>query len=440
MISPKGQGLNIKAVAERTDVSVHTLRAWERRYGIPRPQRNAENRYRIYDDQDVADVLWMKRQIEAGVSPAQASALLRQQTAEMPVEIQRVATMPLGALQAALYDAFVERDDPAVQRILNEVWSAFTPEQVMLGILQPTLKQIGDAWQHNTLSVEQEHFASNLVRQRLHAVLQAQPLPAVSAPRLVAACAPDEQHDLGLLSFTMLAKRAGWNVNYLGQRTPLADMYHAGEGTRFIVVSVSTVTGLASLVQMWNQPLPSVPLLFGGAMFNLAPTLRIHIPGAFLGNDSVRAMQNLTTMTPRVAHWEPPRRLLTAALELEAERLKVAGDTVQQFMQQLPQMPVGPRNALQHSLSYAGFFLTDALVSALAFDAPSLMEMHGAWANEFMPAHQISMNALRHFVEAYGAVSAQRLPDGSANLIRQLLQRFSASLEIDAALESPEEL
>ncbi len=43
-------GFNIKIVSERTGVSVHTLRAWERRYGIPQPRRNVENRYRLYDE------------------------------------------------------------------------------------------------------------------------------------------------------------------------------------------------------------------------------------------------------------------------------------------------------------------------------------------------------------------------------------------------------
>ena len=72
-------GLTIKLVSERTGVSVHTLRAWERRYGVPSPARGAENQHRLYDDQNVADVLFMKQQVAQGVPPAQASALLRQQ-------------------------------------------------------------------------------------------------------------------------------------------------------------------------------------------------------------------------------------------------------------------------------------------------------------------------------------------------------------------------
>src|SRR5512142_1589875 len=72
-------GLTIRLVSERTGVSVHTLRAWERRYGIPKPSRDAGNRYRLYDEQDIADVLWLKHQIESGIAPALAAALRGEQ-------------------------------------------------------------------------------------------------------------------------------------------------------------------------------------------------------------------------------------------------------------------------------------------------------------------------------------------------------------------------
>lgn len=440
MAESKGLGLNIKAVAERTGVPLHTLRAWERRYGVPRPNRNTENHYRLYDEQDIADVIWMKRQVEAGVSPAQASAMLREQPQEHTGASARPLASPLANLQAALYEAFVARDDAGAQRIFNEAWSTFAPEQVIRDILQPTLKAIGDAWQRNLLSVEQEHFASNLVRQRLHALLQAQPSPALTAPRLVAACAPEEQHDLGLLTYTLLAKRSGWNVTYLGQRTPLSELGRAGQGARFIVISATTATGLASLAPLWNMELPPAPLLFGGDVFNQVPVLQEHLPGAFLGSDSVQAISTLATTSPRAPEWKPPRRLVTVALQLEAARLRIAGYTVQQYMHHVGRMPVAARNELEHSLSYAALFLTDVLVSALAFDAPQLMELHGTWANEFMPAHEISMASLHSFTNLYMTVSGELVSPEAANLIREMLARMTATIEPDEIRSSREEI
>lgn len=430
MNEQKGTGLNIKAVAERTGVSLHTLRAWERRYGIPRPQRHADNRYRLYDEQDIADVLWMKRQVEAGVSPAQASALFRQQPREV-VRTGLTRAEPLVALQNALYDALARGEDVAAHQVLNEALSELAPELVVLEILQPTMRRIGAAWQRNTLSVEQEHFASNLVRQRLYALIHAQPPPALTAPRLVAACAPEEQHDLGLLMFTWLAKRRGWNVNYLGQRTPLEEMDRAGRNASFIVVSITTVTGLASLVPLWSEPILSAPLLFGGNVFYLLSRLREHMPGAYLGEDGAEAIQRLATSAPHAPEWKPARRMLNAALALQASRMKIVGATAEEYAQQAAKSERA-RIEIRRRMEQPALFLTDAMVSALGFDVPELMDLQGAWAKEFFPAHEISTAEVDDFLKVHEAVSAQLVPAEATMLVTELISRLRASVETGA--------
>ena len=336
MTISKPMGLNIKAVSERTGVPLHTLRAWERRYGIPRPGRNSENRYRLYDEQDIADVVWMKRQVDAGVSPARASSMLKRQTREPLLSIPGSAGQPIAVMQVALYDAFVQRQEAEAQRILNEAWSTFAPEQVAMEILQPTLNAIGDAWQRNLLSVEQEHFASNLVRQRLHVMIQAQPVGSLTTLRLVAACAPEEQHDLGLLIFSLLAKRQGWNVEYLGQRTPLAET--RARGTRRAAYRAFGLDRHGACIV--GSPVAS-PRACGAHLVwrhIIEPSSRA--AGACAGRvsaaDSVVAVKALLTTTPQVSEWKPPPHLLGAALELDEVRLQISGATVEQFLREIP--------------------------------------------------------------------------------------------------------
>ena len=67
---------NVKAIAHQTDVAAATLRAWERRYGIPSPPRT-DSGYRLYSARDVAMIRWLKSQIENGMSISQAVQLLR---------------------------------------------------------------------------------------------------------------------------------------------------------------------------------------------------------------------------------------------------------------------------------------------------------------------------------------------------------------------------
>jgi DNA-binding transcriptional MerR regulator len=425
-------GLNIKAVAERTGVPLHTLRAWERRYGIPRPDRNAENRYRLYDDQDIADVLWMKRQVEAGVSPAQASAMLRQGAR---LNVAQPVAAPTMATANALFDAFVALDEVQAQRVLNEAWSAFAPEQVIVNVIQPVMRRIGDNWERNLLSVEQEHFASNLIRQRLHAMIQAQATPALTAPRLVAACAPEEQHDLGLLMLTLLAKRQGWNVTYLGQRTPLDELRSASAHAQYVVLSVSTVTGLASLLPLWTEKFSSAPILFGGEMFNAVPSLREHVPGAYLGDDAIAAVQNLATRAPQVSQWQPEVVRLNAALELQMLRLELASDAVTRFMGR-PQIQADAFYETRGNMSHSALYLTDILACALAFDAPEMMETQGAWLNSLLGSRHVPTPALHQFLNAYRAAVKRAVSKESNKRAQALLTRFAATVDEQAGVNA----
>lgn len=428
MANENRAGLNIKAVAERTGVPLHTLRAWERRYGIPRPNRHSVNGYRLYDEQDIADVLWIKQQVQSGVSPSRASALLLQAPQERAQSGIGLAP-PAATLQKALYEAFVQLNEAAAQGVLNTAWGTFPSEHVVQEIILPTMRAIGEGWQRNVLSVEQEHFASNLLRQRLHTLIQSQPAALPDAPVLVAACAPAEQHELGLAIFTLLAKRQGWNVNYLGQSTPLPELDRAAEGARFIMISVSTVMGLASLVPLWSKPLPPAPLLFGGQILNTLPGLRSHLPGTFFGEDNLHTLQTLTTFTPPAPNWKPSRRVLSAVGSLDAARLRLAYETVSLYLEQGPKFPNVEAMEFRHGMNHAVLFLTDALVSALAFDTPELMDAQGAWTNEFMPAHNISHASLRIFLNLYTTNCERILTAESFKVVRLLIERLFGAMK-----------
>jgi methanogenic corrinoid protein MtbC1 len=412
---------------------LHTLRAWERRYGIPRPGRNADNRYRLYDEQDIADVLWMKRQVEQGVAPSKASLMLRRipraEASSAPVG----TAGPLLDMQAALFDTLVQLDDAAANRLLDQAWSTAAPEQAVLDVLQPTLQQIGKEWQRNTLSVGQEHFASNLIRQRLYAWMQLQNPPAPTAPRLVAACAPQEQHELGLLIVALLAKRQGWNVTYLGQHTPLENLLEASRQAHYLLVSASTVTGLASLLPLWEHKPAGAPIVFGGEIFRLLPRLSDHIPGAFLGQDAVAAIRTLMISMPRGVTWTPASALLRAALELNALRLSLAADAVARLLKLRGKPQSRELTNFSGLLMNAALLLTDALACALAFDVPELMDVHGAWLWDLMHAHRVPPSAMHEFLDAYQGAAGKQLSSRTIQLSYSLVQRLAATKPAGAA-------
>ncbi len=418
-------GVTIRTVAERTGVSVHTLRAWERRYGVPKPNRLPSNRYRLYDEQDIADVLWLKQQVAVGVAPAQATRVLEQQRRARLVGVAVDASLP-SALQSALETAFVQSDMDTARVILDRVFAELAPEQALLQVIQPAVREVGNRWMRNEMTVWQEHLASQAVRQKLHVVLESQPALPQTMPLLVAACAPGEEHELGLLMFALLARQQGWRVTYLGRSTPLGDLSDLARAAKpnWLAVSLTTVSGLSGLIP-WLSPAqrPNVPLLFGGRLPALLPSLRAHLPGTCLGDDALAVVRGLVTCEPAKALWTPPKRVWQATHALRAQRFKIASEVVAQL---LAGAPMSTRRGWQAAdLNYATLYLLDALSCALVFAVPELMDVQKAWLEEAMLPRQVSPQLIRKHIEMVGRELQKNLTPEEGELAYPLLERLA---------------
>lgn len=418
-------GLTIKTVADRTGVSVHTLRAWERRYGVPSPNRNSDNRYRLYDEQDIADVLFLKRQVESGVSPSQASVMLRQRQARPGDNVVVELQQPIVAMRASLIDAFTRSDESAARQILDQAFAMFTPETVTLEVVEPTMRTIGDKWLRNEMTVWQEHLASNVVQQKLFSVLQSQPAVSAVSPHVVAACAPSEEHQLGLVIFALLARRQGWRVSYLGQGTPLTDILHLSRQAKpnAIVISVTTVVGLTGLIP-WldSNNRPTTPLVFGGRMVNLLPSLREHLPGTFLGEHTMAAVRNLASVKTCENCWMPGKRAWNLANTLQVHRLKISAEVSETFMASGSAKP--PREWNASNINYATLFLVDAISCALAFDVPELMDLEHEWLREAMPPRAISPQIIAKHFQISESIMHKSFSADQLRLLNPLLERM----------------
>lgn len=437
-MSERQAGLTIKVVAERTGVSVHTLRVWERRYGIPQPDRDAGNHYRLYDEQDIADVLWLKHQVESGISPALATALRRQEQAQSRTLAQTQSAQPLDTMRAVLEHALAASDESTVRRVLDQLFALYSPEQVAQQIIEPTMHELGARWQRNELDVWQEHLASNIVRQRILAFLQAQPEPPPTAPALVAACAPEEQHELGLLLFALFAQRQGWHVTYLGQRTPLANVLPLAAPNRWVALSVTTTTGLASLLPLLSEVnLPRARLLFGGYLFNQVPRLREHVPGVFLGASAQESIRTLNTREPQPNEWMPAKKYLRAALNLQSARLKLGWETIEHLASERTNKSQRWLDA--QGLTMPTLFLIDALSSALAFQVPDLVDAQRFWLTQVMPPHGVSAQLINLYLDSFTRAAKHSLEQDTAQQVAGLIEHLTLdSIALAAANDSAE--
>src|SRR4051812_1147231 len=150
--------LRIGEFARRVGVSPELLRAWEQRYSLLQPLRS-EGGFRLYTPDDADRVAQMRRGLEEGLSAAEA--------ARRALAQPRLTEGLLDDAQRRLLSAVRAYDEAALHAVLDEALASFALETVVQELILPALRDVGEAWARGELEVGQEHFASNVVRERL---------------------------------------------------------------------------------------------------------------------------------------------------------------------------------------------------------------------------------------------------------------------------------
>lgn len=291
---------NTKAVVQETGVSAATLRAWERRYGVPEPDRTGSN-YRLYSEREIALIRWLKERVDAGLSISQAVELYRRIVdgeslkTTLPIMANGNRQVPsFVESRKRLIEAFLHFDEREAERLLNELFAIYTIEDVLSEVIHPAMVTVGDLWHSGTIGVPTEHFASAYVERKIMALINAQPTNH-DAPLIVSGCAPHEQHELGILLVSLYLRRTGLRVLYLGQNVPLVDLQAALETLRpaMLALSASSDESAAGLVHigemMMGMAAPRPLFAFGGRAFEQHPHLIEEIPyGIYLGGEDAQ--------------------------------------------------------------------------------------------------------------------------------------------------------
>lgn len=293
-------------VSKLLDLPTVTIRAWENRYKIIEPIRD-ENGHRIYSDQNVEDLRWLIHQTKHnGLSIKHAANLLEQKrkeaaqgttssnsnlseslAAELPNEIQ---------LKSLIYSSLLEIQPHETNRLIDIAFSMFDFNFVIHRILIPTLVRIGDEWEEGKVSVAQEHYSTELIKQRLFQFFRIFPQHK-SYPKMIAACPTNERHELGLLCFSLFLRRKGVEVIYLGADTPPEGVI---EMQRFkqiehVILSSSDLKKKElhlSYMEQIAKAMPSTQFLIGGHCFKT------------LAQADETAHLNVQLMDDEIERWE----------------------------------------------------------------------------------------------------------------------------------------
>lgn len=258
---------SISDLEHLSGIKAHTLRIWEQRYNIICPKRTDTN-IRFYDDTDLKLVLNISLLKEHGFK---ISEIARMTIEDMSQEVLALTDKNLRYSDQiqALTLSMIDLDEERFEKIMatSSLQSGF--EQTMINIVYPFLTKIGVLWQTGAISPAQEHFISNLIRQKLIVAIDGQIMRSNNSPKYMLFLPEGELHEISLLFATFLLKARQNRVVYLGQSLPFVDIagaykIHRPDFLFSVITSTPGVEDIQAYINKLSESFPGSKILLTG--------------------------------------------------------------------------------------------------------------------------------------------------------------------------------
>jgi len=282
----------MKVVTQRTGLTQHTIRVWEKRYGAVNPERTSTNR-RLYSDADVERLLLLHRATAQGHSIGRIAPLSDEELKTLidehsppPAVTQPSSTSPHFTGEDPIVESSVQRcldaiaamDSNALTRELMDAEIAMGRNRLLVSVIDPIMNRVGEMWSEGTLRVADEHLATSVIRTFLGTMHSNNRAPQ-GAPVLVATTPAGQWHEIGALLASLTAQSAGWNTLYMGPNLPAeeiagAAIAHSASAVALSIIYPGDDSLLSTELAKIQRALPDIPLLIGGrAALHYKPTI-----------------------------------------------------------------------------------------------------------------------------------------------------------------------
>ena len=237
----------MKAVSQRTGLSPHVLRVWERRYGAVTPERSDTNR-RLYTEDEIRRLGYLAQLCESGHTISHVAKLSTPELAslctELPAQPRPAPSAPsrdaVDALLDEAWSCIEDMDSQSLHEVLDRAAVSLGLSTFSIRLIVPLVERVGHAWETGEISPAEEHSASAVIKEVLLAASRPYAQPS-GAPNLTVATPAGQLHELGAVLVVALARRAGWNVSYLGASLPSSEIARAAISSDSRAVALSIV-------------------------------------------------------------------------------------------------------------------------------------------------------------------------------------------------------
>ena len=254
-----------------TGIKAHTIRIWEKRYGILVPERT-DTHIRTYNDDELTYLLNITLLNKNGHKISKIAQLSDSEIKQLVWEIKTSPVTELSTEKLLL--ALIELDEWLFKETLTLLIEEHGFETAFIDFLVPFLDRIGIMWLVGSISAAQEHFMSNLIRQKIIAEIDKQPIPDKNEKPIMLFLPEHEWHEISLLFYQFLLREKGRNTIYLGQSLPYDSLLDCIKRLQPVALLTSWLTAVddeytMSYFAQLRQDTNQLPIYAGGAQVNM---------------------------------------------------------------------------------------------------------------------------------------------------------------------------
>lgn len=255
----------------KSGVSKLLLHAWERRYGMEPAERSPSGR-RFYTREQVERLRLLKSCSDGGYRIGALVSLSTETLVRLEMEMEARQGLP------EIIEAVQAMDSDRLEALLRVRAERDPPEHFIRATALPLMREIGSMWAAGKVSIAAEHMTTAQIKRILGGLFDRCTPPASDAPRLVATTPEREEHDIGALVATLLARLRGWNALFLGANMPAAEIADAARRRSVHCVCLSSLTGRKATLERHLRELrsalsPDIEIWIGGAAYRTVSTM-----------------------------------------------------------------------------------------------------------------------------------------------------------------------
>lgn len=259
---------SIKDLEQLSGIKAHTLRIWEQRYNIINPKRTDTN-IRTYDDNDLKLVLNIALLKDHDYKISEIAKLSLD---ELSKEVLAISDKQLNYPDQihALTIAMIDIDEERFEKIMSTNILQFGFENTMVNIIYPFLSRIGTLWVTGSIGPAQEHFITNLIRQKIIVAIDGQIIkPNADSKKYILYTPEGEFHEIPLLFANFILRARHNKVIYLGQSMPFSELeficqHHKPDCLFTVVTSTPGQDEIQQYVNRLGDSFPDVRILLTG--------------------------------------------------------------------------------------------------------------------------------------------------------------------------------